>query len=613
MNKLILEELARIREIMFFGEEMPNYLTEQVTTTTTTAMQSNKIDYNETFTTELEDWRKKWKWNDEPIVKLLSGTDPTTATPYTSESTEIPNIVEMSARGRTTYFNCNTKPSIDPKTKKPLPLGRENFSDDYALVKWADLYQRGKYNTVTTDDAQKLNMDLESYWTNVRVNFQNDLINLVRKTCNNISLLKSGGVVNDAKLDKNGKLIWNQLGTGTNNYIEPRITVTEKEAGKITYWDVVGFGYFPKSEVSSNFVTAFITKIQDEVFKNPKIVESINAGKKDLITVTLGEVRGGASNYYGGPVSAEISGLTDSNIGNPTITKISGNQNFNADKRLAEKRASNVWKAVKEKLPSSKDKKIRISKSVKESISGYVVETGGVDDNSEKRNWDKYPIPGQHVYIYMRIELRPVLEPDKVQSKKCLVNATISMDFGISNPNRQHSCDSATFDVFANGINIGQIDLGNMNETLKKIKTTSVTGVKSSFTQQTPEGGPVSGSLQLTDRALVDRIVDAGVGGEVVIKIKGKDHTFYSYLPPKERSTHSEIPWIKVTSPTGVVLYNQEPDNSQTLVRCGGNFTKTPEDDMTSFNEKCPEWKVAEFNPCGKSTADGTLSTILDK
>jgi hypothetical protein len=607
MNKLILEELSRIREIMFFGEETPNYLTEQVTTTTTTAMQSDKIDYNETFTTELEDWRKKWKWNDDPKVQLLSGTDPTTATPYTSESTEIPNIVEISARGRTTYFNCNTKPSIDPKTKKPLPLGKENFSDDYALSKWAELYQSGKYNTVTTDDAQKLNMNLQQYWTEVRVNFQNDLINLARKTCNNISLLKSGGVVNDAKLDKNGKLVWNQLGTGTNNYIEPRITVTEKEAGKITYWDVIGFGYFPKSEVSSNFVTAFISKIQDEVFKNPKIVESINAGKKDLITVTLGTVRGGASNYYGGPISAEISGLTDSNIGNPTITKISGNQNFNADKRLAEKRASNVWKAIKEKLPSSADKKIRISKSVKESISGYVVETGGVDDNSEKRDWNKYPIPGQHVYIYMRIELRPVLEPDKVQSKKCLVNATISMDFGISNPNRLHGCDSATFDVFANGINIGQIDLGNMAKTLESNKTKAAeAGVKSSFTQQRPEGGPVSGSLQLTDQALVDRIVDAGVGGEVVIKIKGKDYKFYSYLPSKEQSTHSEIPWIKVTSPTGVVLYNQEPENSQSIVRCGGSS-------ISEDNTPCPEWKVAEFNPCGKSTADGTLSTILEK
>lgn len=603
MNKLILEELARIREIMFFGEEMPNYLTEQVTTTTTTVAQSDKIDYNETYTTDLNDWKTKWDW--DLRVKLLSGTDPTTATEYTIESSEIPNIVELSNGTRTTYLNCNTKTSIDAKSKKPLPLGKDNFSDPFVFIKWAEIYQRNKYDTVTPEYLQSINQDVQGYWTGVRVNFQNSLVNLATSICKNISLLKSGGVVNDAKLDKNGKLVWNQLGTGTNNYIEPRISVTEKEVGKITYWDVIGFGYFPKSETTSNFVTAFITKIQDEVFKNPKIVESINAGKKDLITVTLGTVRGGASNYYGGPVPAEISGLTDTNIGNPTITKISGNQNFTADKQLAEKRARNVWKAVKEKLPSSKDKKIRISKSVKESISGYVVETGGVDDNSEKRNWDKYPIPGQHVYIYMRIELRPVLEPDKTQSKKCLVNATISMDFGITKEDRIHGCDSATFDVFANGINIGQIDLGNMSETIKSNKTKAAdAGVKSTFTNTT-EGGAVSGSLQLTDQALVDRIVDAGVGGEVVIKIKGKDYKFYSYLPSNEQSTHSEIPWIKVTSPTGVVLYNQEPENSQSIARCGGYGG--------DFGSPCPEWKVAEFNPCGKSTADGTLSTILDK
>jgi hypothetical protein len=603
MNKLILEELARIREIMFFGEETPNYITEQVTTTTTTVAQSDKIDYNETYTTDLNDWKTKWDW--DLRVKLLSGTDPTTTTEYTSESSEIPNIVELSSGSRTTYLNCNTKTSIDTKSKKPLPLGKDNFSDPFVFMKWAEIYQRNKYDTVTPEYLKSINQDVQGYWTGVRVNFQNSLVTLATSICKNISLLKSGGVINDAKLDKDGKLTWNQVGTGTNNYIEPRITVTEKEAGKITYWDVIGFGYFPKSETSSNFVTAFITKIQDEVFKNPKIVESINAGKKDLITVTLGTVRGGASNYYGGPVPAEISGITDTNIGDPPIKKINGNQNFTADKQLAEKRARNVWKAIKEKLPSSKDKKIRISKSVKESISGYVVETGGVDDNNEKRDWNKYPIPGQHVYIYMRIELRPVLEPDKIQSKKCLVNATISMDFGVNNPTRSHGCDSATFDVFANGINIGQIDLGNMSETIKSNKTKAAdAGVKSTFTN-TAEGGAVSGSLQLTDQALVDRIVDAGVGGEVVIKIKGKDHKFYSYLPSKEQSTHSEIPWIKVTSPTGVVLYNQEPENSQSIVRCGGYGGE--------YGSPCPEWKVAEFNPCGKSTTDGTLSTILEK
>lgn len=609
MNKLIVEELARIREIMFFGEEIPNYITEQVTTTTTTVGQSDKINYNETYTTELDNWRQKWKWSDnEPQVKLLSGTDPSTATPYTSESSEIPNIVEISARGKTTYLNCNTKTGIDPKTKKNLPITKQNFTDDFAFSKWAELYQYQKYNTVTAEDLQKMNLNSQEYWTGVRVDFQNDLVNLAISTCKNISLLKSGGVINDAKLDENGKLIWNQVGTGTNNYIEPRITVTEVVTGKVTYWDVIGFGYFPKSETNSNFAIAFINKVKNEVFANPKIVEAVNSGKKDLITVTLADVRGGASNAFGGgPVPAEISGLTESNIGKPTITKISGNANFTGDKKLAEQRATNLWTAIKEKLPSGTDKKIRISNSVKNTITGYVVDTGGVDDNNKKRDWNKYPIPGQHVYINMRIELRPVLEPDKIKSKKCLVNATISMDFGIGKTTRSHSCDSATFDVFANGINIGQIDLGNMTKTLENNKTKAAdAGVKSSFTNQRPEGGPVSGTLQLTDQALVDRIVDAGVGGEVVIKIQGKDYNFYSYLPIEERSTHSEIPWIKVTSPTGVVLYNQEPENSQNIGRCGGSSG-------SEYKTSCPEWKVAEFNPCGKSTTDGTLSTILEK
>lgn len=621
MDRLIFEELKRMREIMFFDDPSKTYLIENAPAaqTNTNQQTQDQDKYLDAISGPLTEFNTKYE-NLDLRVELLSGSDLANAKIYPTETTEPPNMVKVSRYGNeSTVLACKQK--IDPKTKAPVKKVRDDFSDPFLWVKFAETNQRSLFANKTQNyNAGQL--------SEIRYTLQNDGVDMCEKICQSIDLINKGidpsAVGPDAKIDKaTGKLIFQQKGTGSNNYIEPRISVTEKTEGNTIYWDVVGFGYFPTSLATSAFVSTFIKKIQDEVFKNPKITETINKGQKDLITVTLANVRGGASNYYGGKTTAEISGLTDSNVGNPGPKTVTGDVKFTKNKELAKKRATNVLNAIKTQLPSNTTKKIRVSKSLKELVSGYVVDTGGVDDNSDKRDWNTYPIPGQHVYVFMRIELRPILEPDKVKSKSCLFNSTISMDFGFSNPKRvgtggAHVCDSATFDVFANGIRLGQIDLGNRDFSLKKVDTTSEQGVTATSVKASSEGGAVSGSLQITSQEMADKIIDASVSGEVKITIKGKDHTFYTKrgLPIAwggkynydELATHSEIPWIKVTSPTNVVLFNQEPTTSQSIPRCGGSKNSTAE-----YQTPCPEWSVAEFNPCGKNISDGTLSTVLDK
>lgn len=512
-----------------------------------------------------------------------------------------PTVVQFMAYGYDLTWFCGAKAT------KSEYFGVEEPKIQPDTRKWEaqKLYQAAK----KTEGSTKTDSEL-------RIEFEAELIKIGKKICENIKSIEGGSFVSDgpdATIDPNGNLYFNQKGVGTNNYIEPRITVTEQSVGNITYWDVVGFGYFPTLSSSSNFAKVFLKKLKEEVFKSPKIIEAVKTGKKDLISVTVANIRGGASNTYGGPVPAEIT-ITDFNeIGNPKIVTVNGTTNFTKNKELAKKRATNVWEALKLGLPVETGElgKIRISKQVTENISGYSIETGGVDDQSDKRDWTKYPIPGQQVYISMRIELRPVIEPDKVGglNNKCLWNTTITMDFGVNDKSMSHQCDVATFDVYANNVYIGSIDLGNegFSKDSKQMKTEGATGVTASKKPATTSGGAVSGSLKITDESLGKSIIEASKNGEVVITAKGKDYSHYDtrFGTGGNWSTHSEIPWIQVLNPSGVIIFNSGPNTKETLVRCGGRSGETA--------AKCPTWKLAEFNPCAKDASTGTLSTITEK
>jgi len=403
-------------------------------------------------------------------------------------------------------------------------------------------------------------------------------------------------------------------GLGSNQYMVPIISVKDVAAGDEIYWTVEAFGYFETSSDASGFGKILADKLRKEIFSNKKLQELLKDPQKNVknkIAITSMFIRGGASNTMnGGYTTPELSNLKTPLQRNATIKKITdGTKNFTDNKKLATDRANGIWEFLKTNLPSN-TQKIRVSSNINLKKEGYIVETGGVSDTNVSRDWTKYPIPGQHVYISFTIELRPIIEPDKVQSKtnKCFWNCSIELSFGIRG-NGNHTCDPAAFGVWGNGIYIGHIDLGNGNLiAASKLaqKTQGTVGVTTSKTTPKVVGGSVSGTLIITDESLSQKIIDASKSGEVEIKIKGD-----SYLDYRKRmynaddvGTHAEIPWMRVTTSAGKIIYDNKANTSETLTRCGG---------YTDYTDPCPNWSLGQFNPCATNKEDGALSKITKK
>lgn len=404
-------------------------------------------------------------------------------------------------------------------------------------------------------------------------------------------------------------------GLGSNQYTEPIIVVKDVAAGDEIYWTVEAFGYFETSSDSSGFGKILADRLRKEIFSNKKLQELLKDPQKNVknkIAITSMYIRGGASNTMNREYTKpEVSGLTTPLQRKVNIAKFTDeSQNFIDNKKLATDRADGIWTYLKTNLPNN-TQKIRVSNNINLTKEGYIVDTGGVSDTSPSRDWTKYPIPGQHVYISFTIELRPVVEPDKVQStkNKCFWNCSVELSFGLYPGSTNHNCDPAAFGVWANGIYIGHIDLGNSTLiTTKRLsqKTQGVAGISATKTTPKENGGSVSGTLKITDEILAQKIIDASKTGEVEIKVKGD-----SYLDYRKRNfnadndgTHAEIPWMRVTTSAGKVIYDNKANTSETLARCGGYSDNTT---------PCPSWSLGQFNPCATNKEDGSLSKIAKK
>jgi hypothetical protein len=404
-------------------------------------------------------------------------------------------------------------------------------------------------------------------------------------------------------------------GSGSNQYKDPIISVKDVQAGDEIFWTVEAFGYFETSSDTSGFGKILADKLRKEVFGNTKLQQLLKDPQKNVknkIAITSMYIRGGASNRMNNSVTpAELSGLQKPLQRNATIKKITDEtKNFTNNKTLATNRADGIWNYLKADLPKNAQK-IRISNNISLKKEGYIVETGGVEDTSASRDWTKYPIPGQHVYISFTIELRPVVEPDKVQSRnnKCFWNCSVELSFGLHPGSANHSCDPAAFGVWANGVYIGHIDLGNSTLIISKRltqKTQGVTGVSATKTTPTTNGDSVSGTLKITDESLAQKIIAASKSGEVEIKVKGDNYNDYRkrMYNADAVGTHAEIPWMRVTTSTGKIIYDNKANTAETLARCGG---------FTSYTDPCPNWSLGQFNPCATNKEDGALSKIAKK
>jgi hypothetical protein len=413
----------------------------------------------------------------------------------------------------------------------------------------------------------------------------------------------------DVQIDpKTGKLVVAQTGTGTNNYVEPVVSITKSVNKGVTSWIVEGFAYFPAGQTKSTVSEYVMKAIKEKIFSDP-LLKSPTAGT--YVKLISGSLRGGASNSDGAP--AEISFPSDDYKKFTTLTPTITTKNktaYNSNKKYAQNRASNFWNYLVSNLPSnSNGGSVQVSHKATIKTEGYIVDTGGVTDSNSARNWETNPIPGQQVYFKFAIQLLPGKEPNKSESTACLWKSLVSFTY----TSGDHSCDMATFDIYANSILVGTIDLGNgqllVNDKANfKYKNASIDGTELTATEADTVGGPVSGTLKITGKDLAQEIVDKSLTGEVVITAVGKDETFYKgrkFNCLSGCSTHSDIPLIKATNSKGNIVFDARPTSTTKMPRCGAS--------KGQYTSKCETWVLAKFNPCGTSVTDGTLSKEITK
>jgi len=413
---------------------------------------------------------------------------------------------------------------------------------------------------------------------------------------------------------------------GTNRYKSPLFTVTEIPQYK--KWIVEGFCSLPTGSADAGtFDELLIEKIKEAVnnSKDPKL-----QANKEYITLTFAEVRGTASNSWGGKEIAYDGEFDGYNWRVIKETKSSiTDENYTKNINLAKKRATEILNKIKNELPIA-DKngtKIKVNKNlIKSDIKSYSINTGGICDTCGGRDWNTFPIPGQSIYVKLTIKLQGP-PPDKLKSVSCLTNAKITVgyfpiDSSINKGQKGHSCDTATFDVYMNDKIISTVDLGNgvlLNDGTQcndypdvRVFCQSNIGKFKNLSNTITDNkiGGLRYAEVIISGALAQQINNSSKSGEVSIYIKGKDDSYYrndrqfskaknNPKPNDELTTHSDTPWI---------MYYPKSDQKQTTIDEAPFGTLNGGDRCGGSTNPCTKNFIMRFNPCGKNE----METVMD-
>jgi len=379
---------------------------------------------------------------------------------------------------------------------------------------------------------------------------------------------------------------------------------------------------------------AIIEALKEKVFTNEDVINN-----KDYLAMSFAKIRAGASNYYNKNAcyaDVKFEGTDYKNVKEPTeadqINPVNGvveppGVRSAANIKLAQDRATAFLKKLKTKLPSVYNKDgvdytIKISPALKSELIGHSVATGGVIDSSPNRDWNKYPVPGQHVYAVLEITLASI--PTKVQSKKCLVNAKLAVGYYKDKSTKNHECDYAVFDIFLNDVLLGSVDMGNgiqlsssnlpnAHNVCTGIKLSPRTtayekcvksfGKKKNLSNTLPSAKVYAGSRYaefIINNDIVDSIVNASESGEIKVTIQGKQSDWYnssSGLGLDDfdwtfiNTTHAEVPWVTFFPSVGGKVGTTPTVNGEslsTMQRCGG----------ANNTAECEKVNLFYINPC---------------
>ena len=361
--------------------------------------------------------------------------------------------------------------------------------------------------------------------------------------------------------------------------------VEVKRNGNI--WKVYAFGSFPVDVTKNDLSKEFIKEFTKKIFEDPVLSKT-----KGNVGITLAKLRGGASNYNNGPVFPDIrftgknwKTFTKVNPSTSGDTKYTGRRDVNTN--LALTRAQNLFAQMKTILPDIANKLSELSGELKQknpsltnpkisvditpTYENYNVDTGDLNDT--ERDKQKYPVPGQQVYMDLTIQI----EPDKVKSVECMKGLTIKVQ------HTPHDCDKGQYNLYVNDTLIGMSDVST--QTLgSKSKPTLAYAANGATINKYTNGAVAEAGVRIDKFTIpataVQTFLKNSKKGE--IRISGQE---------SEPDRHAEQPIFSVTNAAGTKILT--------------GFTPPISEKCTS--EPCPKFTMVVFNPC----SDDPQSAIL--
>ncbi len=376
-------------------------------------------------------------------------------------------------------------------------------------------------------------------------------------------------------------------------YDAPIIEVTK--SGNL--WKVKAFGSFPVNVKTSGLAKDFIANFTKKVFGDPVLQKT-----KGDIGITFARIRGGASNVQNNEaVLPEITFNASQPKNYTTYTKIDQTKlnkaNYPGDlatnTELAKSRALNLFKEMKSMLPNLKNlapdifaeiqknnpgTTPKINVDIEPLVEGFNVDTGGKPDKD--RDVKKYPVPGQHVYMDLTVQI----EPNKVKSAGCMKG------FSIVVTHSPHNCDVGQYNLYINNELIGMSDvstasLGTATNPTYAYATDGVILNKYTNNKLGDPGGVRKDTFTIPEN-VVAKFLAKSTKGEV--RISGQE-----WKPGR----HSDQPFFTVKNAAGTVLLN--------------NWSPAKQPECKA--EPCPKFDMVVINPCSDDPASAILGNDYGK
>ena len=212
------------------------------------------------------------------------------------------------------------------------------------------------------------------------------------------------------------------------NYKNPIVEQdnTKEPTQPICAQPISHLGSFPVNVTTgSGAFQGFLKAVKDKINSDPKLKELSDRGAG--LFVTKFQIKGGASNYYGGSVEPDVANDRKSKPAAGTYTHKKNSTNYKKNLELAVNRAKNVANKLNEK-GGLETLKVKFNDGVLQNAisnaTGSVIDTGGKNDN--KRDKSKYKNTGQIVQISMEI----CYVPKKQQTDKDVTGTTKTIETG---------------------------------------------------------------------------------------------------------------------------------------------------------------------------------------